>query len=210
MLFRTTSTSTVWKLFSATIHRAWGSSREPPVKRKKNSYFTFKESWRSACCLHSLDRSSCTPFLTFFLIIFFFDKDVNGNRSPREAGCTRQSIQFTGLGTPAFQKAIQAIRDIDHRLSRHFPAGSFIAWKPSSFDEFASIDTGNRYFTPRKHALQSDIIKFSVQIDPNGILSRSCQEQFVHSIDNHVSYFERIWTKEKSKSVKCLWSNWSC
>ena len=63
-------------------------------------------------------------------------------------------------------------------------------WVPSSFQEHPSIDVSNRYFTLRKHALQDLQISFSPVIDPDNILSEAMGEEFVHTEDNEVEYYE--------------------
>ena len=63
-------------------------------------------------------------------------------------------------------------------------------WIPSTFQRHPSIDIGNRYFTPRQHAFQDHHISFSAAIDPDNILSEAMGEEFVHTEDNEVEYYE--------------------
>lgn len=63
-------------------------------------------------------------------------------------------------------------------------------WVPSSFQGHPSIDIGNRYFTPRQHALQDRHISFSSVVDPDNILSEAMGEEYVHTEDNEVEYYE--------------------
>ena len=63
-------------------------------------------------------------------------------------------------------------------------------WVPSTFQGYPSIDVGNQYFTPRQHALQDHQISFSPAIDPDNILSEAMGEEFLHTEDNEVEYYE--------------------
>ena len=68
--------------------------------------------------------------------------------------------------------------------------GTMENWVPSFFQEHVCIDVGNRYFTPRKHALQNQEISFSANVDPHNILSEAMGDQFVHVEENRVEYYE--------------------
>jgi len=68
--------------------------------------------------------------------------------------------------------------------------GNIETWVPSAFQGHLSIDVGNRYFTPLQHALQDRQISFSPTIDPDNILSEAMGEEFVHTEDNEVEYYE--------------------
>ena len=60
----------------------------------------------------------------------------------------------------------------------------------SAFQGHSSIDVSNQYFTLRKHALQDRQVSFSPVIDPVNILSEVMGEEFVHTEDNEVEYYE--------------------
>ena len=72
-------------------------------------------------------------------------------------------------------------------------------WVPSAFQGHPSIDVGNRYFTPRQHALQNLQISFRPAIDPDNILSESMGEEFVHTEDNEVEYYE---ARKEERGIK--------
>ena len=82
---------------------------------------------------------------------------------------------------------MHAIEDIFRRQGAD---GNMEVWVPSAFQGHPSIDVGNRYFTPRKHALQDRHISFSPAIDPDNILSEMMGQEFVHTEDNEVEYYE--------------------
>ena len=97
---------------------------------------------------------------------------------------------LTGLSSPKFDNAILSIRAIEDIFRRQTVEGNMEVWVPSSFQGHLSIDVGNRYFTPRQHALQVRQISFGQAIDPDNILSEAMGEEFVHTEDNEVEYYE--------------------
>ena|ERR1700679_1321631 len=102
----------------------------------------------------------------------------------------RQSVMLTGLSSPMFDEAIASVYEIQDMFRRTVVNGTMEEWAPSLFQDHVSIDVGNRYFTPRKYALQDQQIAFSATIDPDNILSEAMGDQFVHVDENHVEYYE--------------------
>jgi hypothetical protein len=97
---------------------------------------------------------------------------------------------LTGLSSPKFNDAIQSIRAIEDIFREQVVDRNMEVWVPSTFQGHLSIDISNRYFTPRQHALQDRHISFSAVIDPDNILSEAMGEEFVHTEDNEVEYYE--------------------
>lgn len=112
------------------------------------------------------------------------------NRQPNRRPYLRQSMMLTGLSSPKFNDAILSIHAIEDIFRRQAVEGNMEVWVPSLFQGHPSIDVGNRYFTPRQHALQDQQISFSQAIDPDNILSDAMGEEFVHTEDNEVEYYE--------------------
>ena len=99
-------------------------------------------------------------------------------------------MMLTGLSSPKFNDAILSIRAIEDIFRQQVGDRSMEVWVPSAFQGHPSIDVGNRYFTPCQHALQDRHISFSPAIDPDNILSEAMGEEFVHTEDNEVEYYE--------------------
>ena len=97
---------------------------------------------------------------------------------------------LTGLSSPKFHDAIQSIRSIEDIFRGQVVDRNMEVWVPSTFQGHPSIDISNRYFTPRQHAFQDRHISFSAVIDPDNILSEAMGEEFVHTEDNEVEYYE--------------------
>lgn len=110
----------------------------------------------------------------------------------------RQSVMLTGLSSPMFDNAIASVKDIQDMFRRTVVNGGLEEWTPSHFQEHVSIDASNRYFTPRKYALQDQQIAFSTSVDSHNILSEAMGDQFVHLEENRVEYYEA--RKENGKT----------
>ena len=97
---------------------------------------------------------------------------------------------LTGLSSPKFNDAILSIRAIEDIFRQPVADRNMEVWVPSGFQGHPSIDLGNRYFTPCQYALQDRHISFSPAIDPDNILTDAMGEEFVHTEDNEVEYYE--------------------
>jgi hypothetical protein len=99
-------------------------------------------------------------------------------------------MMLTGLSSPRFNDALQSMSAIEDIFGQQAVKGNMEAWVPSTFQGHPSIDVGNRYFTPAQHALHDRQISFSPAVDPDYILSEAMGDEFVHTEDNRVEYYE--------------------
>ncbi|KAA1479959.1 hypothetical protein DENSPDRAFT_789730, partial [Dentipellis sp. KUC8613] len=98
-----------------------------------------------------------------------------------------QSVTVTGLGYPAFERAIQGIRNIHTLFStRH---RDLQLWHPESRLQHPSLTFRTRYVTSRKIADPSMQIPFPSSIDPKGILASTFQGRGIRLEDNDVQFF---------------------
>jgi len=103
----------------------------------------------------------------------------------------RQSVTLTGLSSPKFNDALVSAHAIDDMFRLLVVDGIMEAWVPLTFQGHTSIDIGNRYFTPSQQVLQHDHqVPFSPVVDPDHILSTAMGNEFVHTEDNEVEYYE--------------------
>ena len=115
---------------------------------------------------------------------------------------------LTGLSSPKFNDAVQSMHTIEDIFQwQAVLDGNMEVWVQSAFQGHPSIDVGNWYFTPRQHALQDQQISFSTAIDPNNILSEVTGEEFVHTEDNKVEYYEARKEAGRTKWVVDYWCN---
>ena len=97
---------------------------------------------------------------------------------------------LTGLSSPKFGDAILSMRAIEDMFRKQVVNETMEMWVTSTFQGHPSIDIGNRYFTPRQHALQDREVSFSKVVDPENVLSNAMGEEFVHTENNEVEYYE--------------------
>ena len=110
-------------------------------------------------------------------------------------------MMLTGLSSPKFNDSILSMRAIKDLFRRQLADRNMEVWVPSTFQGHPSIDVGNRYFTPCQHALQDRQISFSLAVDPDNILTEAMGEEFVHTEDNEVEYYEARKESGKTKWV---------
>ena len=102
---------------------------------------------------------------------------------------------LTGLQTPTFTKAAEAIRDIHSHFDWQFQEGTLeeLAKDAQGPEEFDHIGMWNRYFTPTREANDMKSIAFLPGVDPVGTLHGIAQEDtnctYIHTEDNQVHYY---------------------
>jgi len=113
------------------------------------------------------------------------------NREPNRRTYLRQSVMLTGLSSSKFNDALASTRAIEDMFRQMIPTGTMDDWAPSSFRGHTTIDISNRYFTLAHRASQDDEqVPFSVAVDPDRILSMAMGNEFIHTEDNEVEYYE--------------------
>lgn len=117
----------------------------------------------------------------------------------------RQSVTLSGLGTPTFENAMIAARDVHKRFDRHFAEGTLEPWTELDAGDQTSLslDISNRYFTPRGEAHGLNHKEFLPGVDPRGILSDLAKgdgiTSYVHTEDNQVLYFTAYRDREGTR-----------
>jgi hypothetical protein len=102
----------------------------------------------------------------------------------------RQSVAVTGLGTTAFDDAIQSILAIEDVFARQVGEKKMVPWKRGTYQEWDSMDISNRYFTHRRTDRNIQPVPFDRLVDPDGTLEALAGEDKVHGMDNVVEYYE--------------------
>lgn len=107
----------------------------------------------------------------------------------------RQGVTLTGLASPTFTRALEAIKSIHGRFDRQFEEGALEAWPEYTpgDPEMDQIGLWNRYLTPSREAKGMQSVAFLPGVDPNGKLRAMAQEDgmssYVHTEDNQVHYY---------------------
>ncbi len=121
--------------------------------------------------------------------MFYFVWYIHCDDSKRSTKYLRQCIAVTGLGTPVFEDNVDVIRNIHTLFSRHFEEDKLLEWSPTPFQNMASIDVSNRYFTSRRDCPNATSIKLHSAIDPTGRIKSFVSNDFIHTEDNEVKYY---------------------
>jgi len=88
-------------------------------------------------------------------IVFYFHKVIHilSGRKPNRHFFMQQSVMLTGLSLSMFDKALDSVHAIQDMFQQHMMDGTMEDWAPSVFQEHASIDVSNWYFTPHQNAM---------------------------------------------------------
>ncbi|PPQ97878.1 hypothetical protein CVT26_013050 [Gymnopilus dilepis] len=109
----------------------------------------------------------------------------------------RQSITITGLGTEAFQTGYENAMKIFLAFSDSFPEGTLSGWDSTTFRTYPCIEFNARYFSRTTAGVDKTLsIPFRTEVDPDGVLEKMVDDNFIHGTDNHVEYKWRIVTSE--------------
>jgi hypothetical protein len=102
-------------------------------------------------------------------------------------------VSIIGFGTPSFESATNNLMQVYAMFSRNIAQDKL---QPCTtipqYRNQASIESSNRYFTPRKDATQMQEVSFCRDVDPLGTLAKLCGQDFFHGEDNVVCYYERL------------------
>jgi hypothetical protein len=107
----------------------------------------------------------------------------------------RQGVMLTGLGSPTFTHALEAMKGIHGRFDRQFKEGALVGWAEYNTEdpELDRIGLWNRYLTPEREARGMKGVAFLPGVDPKGTLRTMVQEDgmssYVHTEDNQVHYY---------------------
>jgi hypothetical protein len=104
----------------------------------------------------------------------------------------RQSITLTGFGTDTFEAGIQSLHAVRAFFDRHLPEDKLdeITIIDNCEDHFG-IHFTNRYFTTQRESQAERSVEFPTEVDPHGILAGLANEQFMHTEQNEVKYYNR-------------------
>ena len=103
----------------------------------------------------------------------------------------RQGITITGLGTPTFERSVNAAKVIYEMFQRQYPQGKLESWNPGTHRGCTTLEMSNRYFTPKRDAPDMEHIPFDKLVDPFGVLETMIESGYTHGEENKVRYFAR-------------------
>jgi hypothetical protein len=108
----------------------------------------------------------------------------------------RQNIKIFGGQSDVFEDATKAIEKVYVLFAGYFPDGTMESWELNTRGQDPVIEANSRYMTPKALCDESSAEKIDELVDPNGILRKLMEDDFVYGPDNKVEYIERTKGKE--------------
>ena len=123
----------------------------------------------------------------------------------------KQGVTITGLGIDEFKNQLDMIPDVTALFTRAINEDKI---QPNTIigelDELPTLNASNRYFTPKKDALDTKPLAFHKDVDPFGNLTRLLGLDRVHIEENVVSYYKHVGgeiAKYELSLSRLLWLN---
>ena len=99
----------------------------------------------------------------------------------------------------SFTNSLRTIIEVQAPFSHHFKEGQLNVWAPSFIHSEPGISASNRYFQHALDAIPDDIVPLDENIDPSHILAAVAEDLFMHTINNHVEYYEHVKDDKESQ-----------
>jgi hypothetical protein len=112
---------------------------------------------------------------------------------------------LTGFGTKTFETGIKSLHALHAFFDRHLPEDKLGECTIiDQCDDHLGIHLTNRYFTTRRESQSqtAQAIKFPAEVDPQGFLAGLVSDQFAHTEQNEVKYYNR--SVSKCGAIKCV------
>ena len=159
----------------------------PKVQNLRKLFSAFKASFANVICLQYGNHSVCMSHICWLVHMLTHIL----NREPNRRTYMHQSVMLTSLLSTKFNDALASTCTIEDMFWQMILSGTMDDWAPSSFHGHTTIDISNQYFTPAHCASQDDEqVPFTIVVDPDHILSMAMGNEYVHTEDNKVAYYE--------------------
>ena len=126
----------------------------------------------------------------------FFTSHVNlwncRRVNPDKCRYIRQGITIIEPHCNTFADSLRTIIKVKALFSCLFKDGQLDVWAPSFICSEPGISASNRYFQHVSDTIPDDIVPLDENIDPSHILAAAAEDQFVHTINNCVEYYEHV------------------
>src|ERR1700742_1864814 len=101
----------------------------------------------------------------------------------------KQGVKLTGLGTPTFGQAMDAVNQMYGMFDRYFPEDTLEAINTGDVSN-QTLDSSNRLLTSTRDAPDAVHRSFTMAVDDSGALEHAVANgDFIHTDDNHVLYY---------------------
>ncbi|KAF7967771.1 hypothetical protein HWV62_33181 [Athelia sp. TMB] len=104
----------------------------------------------------------------------------------------KQSVRVTGFGNAEFERAVNGAAQLAIFMQKNIEPGSVDSWCPDRFQTWSALEFTNRYFVRQNVEGDMIAIEFGRNVDNDGLLTKIAGEEWVHTEENRVSYFNRI------------------
>lgn len=109
----------------------------------------------------------------------------------------RQSVTVTGLGCEFFDRSHENVQQIYMAFANIFPPRTLEDWQDTKFEGHCAFDSNARYFSRvTANTNKAMSIPFGDHVDPEDVLEKLVDNDYIHGPDNHVEYKWRVMTRE--------------
>lgn len=119
---------------------------------------------------------------------------------PNERIFLRQHVTLTGHGAPSFTTAIEQLELLTQDFHRFFEPNAWKGWSPTTHDQNPTLDANSRFYTQPRSVPGAVDVPFTKDEDPRGFLEGGKDNNFIHTIDNVVEYWE--YSTEKNRYIE--------
>ncbi|KAH6888304.1 hypothetical protein BKA70DRAFT_1442951 [Coprinopsis sp. MPI-PUGE-AT-0042] len=119
-----------------------------------------------------------------------------GENGKKARAHLRQAVTISGLGSPLFDKAMDAMEKAYMEFYNRTQDRSMTPWTPSSYGHFTAIDAYAKYFSHRGAYPDDAKEEFDDKVDPEGVLQALVDNEYFHGPDNAVDYMQMVRTSE--------------
>ncbi|KAJ2920515.1 hypothetical protein H1R20_g16579, partial [Candolleomyces eurysporus] len=113
----------------------------------------------------------------------------------------RQNIKLFGGKSDVFADAAHATEKAYVQFAGHFADGTMEGWELGTRGGDPIIEANTRYLTPKVLCSDESAEKLDEYIDPQGVLQKIMEDDFVYGPDNKVEYMERISNQDGIRKV---------
>ena len=143
-----------------------------------------------------MDLPPISRYMSLNYILHCFTSHINlwncRRVNPDKCRYIRQGITIIEPHCNTFADSLRTIIKVKALCSCLFKDGQLDIWAPSFIHSEPGISASNRYFQHALDTIPDDIVPLDENIDPSHILAAAAEDQFVHTINNCVEYYEHV------------------
>ncbi|KDQ25911.1 hypothetical protein PLEOSDRAFT_1014007, partial [Pleurotus ostreatus PC15] len=102
----------------------------------------------------------------------------------------RQHVSLTGHRAPSFAAAAEKLTLLTQDFDRFLEPKAWTGWTPTIEDKCCTMDANNRFYTLARSVPGAMDITFAKTTDSRGYLERAKDNDFIHTANNVVEYYQ--------------------